>query len=204
MLSPIFDSNSLIITSNQEYRCPKCFLIPFIKIFSNENNLFMSIKCTNNHFYSKSFEEMQIMFKTNLISCDICENENKENKNNNLSNSLFYCPNCYKFFCIKHRENHNLKEGHKILFNNNFDNNCFEHNGNTVIGYCKNHNKNYCLRCIHFNENNKNFDEELNEQQIKDYENGIEIIKKLLMKLNYYSIIIKNFFKNLRIIFIFI
>ena len=33
----------------------------------------------------------------------------------------------------------------------NLDSSCTEHNGNTVVGYCKNHNKNYCIRCNHYN-----------------------------------------------------
>ncbi len=32
------------------YRCPECFLIPFIEISYKENKLFMSTKCTNNIF----------------------------------------------------------------------------------------------------------------------------------------------------------
>ena len=66
-----------IIEDNKEYRCPKCSLIPFINIFTNENKLFMSIKCTNNHNYSKTFDEMEKISKTNSISnysCALCEN----------------------------------------------------------------------------------------------------------------------------------
>ena len=90
---------------------------------------------------------MQNMLKTNPISnsnCDLCGN------NQQLSNIFYYCSNCYKFFCLKHGETHNLKEGHKIFLNKNFDSICIEHNGNTFIGYCSNHNKNYCLKCCLF------------------------------------------------------
>ena len=81
--------------NNKEYRCPKCSIIPFFNIFLNENKLFMSSKCTNNHNYSKPFDEMQSMLKTNPISnsiCDLCGN------NKQLSNIFYYCSNCYKFF----------------------------------------------------------------------------------------------------------
>ena len=40
--------------NNKEYRCPKCSIIPFINIFTNV----MSMKCTYNHYYSKTFNEM--------------------------------------------------------------------------------------------------------------------------------------------------
>ena len=175
---------------NIEYRCPQCFLIPFINISTIKNKNFMSIKCINNHNYLKPFDEMQIMCKLNPKSfyfCTTCESESKKN----ISNILYYCPNCYKFFCLKHAEMHKLKDEHKIIFNKNYDNNCFEHNGNTFIGYCSNHNKNYCLRCNHFIENNKKIDEELTEEQINYYENEIkkneEIIKDIAKIFNNYK-----------------
>ena len=129
----------------------------------------MSIKCINNHNYSKPFDEMENISKTNSISnysCALCENEN----NKQLSNEYYYCSNCYNFYCFKHGETHNLKENHKIFSSKIFDNCCTEHYGNSVVGYCKNHNKNYCIRCNHFNENNKKIDEELDDELINFYE----------------------------------
>ena len=70
-------TKNLII--NKEYRCPKCYLIPFINIFTNENKLFMSTKCINNHSYLKPFEEMKLMCESSLnsnIYCANCENKN--------------------------------------------------------------------------------------------------------------------------------
>ena len=58
-MSISISSNTQNIINNKEYRCPKCSLIPFINIFTNENKLFMSMKCTNNHYYSKTFDEME-------------------------------------------------------------------------------------------------------------------------------------------------
>ena len=45
---------SLNSENNQlkEYRCPKCSTIPLFKVFTNDNKLFISAKCTNNHSYS--------------------------------------------------------------------------------------------------------------------------------------------------------
>ena len=80
---------------------------------------------------------------------------------------------------MKHGETHKLKDEHKIFIIKNFDNNCFEHNGNTVIGYCNNHNKNYCLICEHFEENNKKIDEILKDSQINYYENEMNKNKQI-------------------------
>ena len=81
-----------------------------------------------------------------------------------------------------------------------------EHDGTTVIGYCSNHNKNYCILCEHCNENNRKIDIELNDEQIKKYENDMnkneEIIyeidllfnkcKKLFKKLEYNYLLFKE------------
>ena len=56
-MSSILNSNNLLITSNNEYRCPKCSLVPFINISTNENKLFMSTKCINNHSYLKPLKK---------------------------------------------------------------------------------------------------------------------------------------------------
>ena len=129
-------------------------------------------------------------------SCVLCENEN----NKQLSNVYYYCSNCYKFYCIKHGETHKFKEGHKIFFTKNFDSCCTEHNGNTVVGYCKNHNKNYCIRCNHFNENNKKIDEELDDDKINYFENEMKknenIIKEIDLLFNYYKKLFKDLENN--------
>ena len=196
-MSISFSQNSLIF-NNQEYRCPKCFLVPFINISFNENKLFMSTKCINNHTYSKPFDEMQKMSKIGINSkfnCDICLNESNENKNN-FSNIYYYCSNCYKFFCLKHGEIHNLKEKHNILINQKLDSICIEHQQTNVVGYCKNHNKNYCLKCNHFKENNNLIDEGINDNQIKYYENKMkkneEILKEIELLFDNYKKIFKE------------
>ena len=86
-------SNTQNIINIKEYRCPKCYLIPFINISTNNNKLFMEIECINNHKDSKPFEQMQIYCNINSILnnyCTVCENEN----NKNISNILYYCSNC--------------------------------------------------------------------------------------------------------------
>ena len=98
-------------------------------------------------------------------------------------------------FFMKHGKKHNFIDDHKILFNSNFDNICFEHNGNSFVGYCLQHNKNYCILCEHFNENDKKIDEKLNKEQIENYEKEIKnneiIINEIeyLFKINYKTIL---------------
>ena len=164
----ISSNTKIIVNDKKEYRCPKCSIIQFINIFTKENKLFMSMKCTNNHNYSKSFDEMEKISKTNSISnysCSLCESEKK------LSNILYYCSNCYKFYCIKHGETHNLKENHKIFLSKNFDSVCTQHNRISAIRYCSNHNKNYCFRCDCFKENNRKIEDDL------------KMIKLIIMKM---------------------
>ena len=188
------------IRYDQEYRCPKCFLVPFINISLKKDKLVMSMKCTNNHLYSKNFDEMKMMCIKNQISnsiCEKCEIENERNENN------FYCSFCYKFFCFNHGELHKLRENHKVYFlNNNLDSICFEHNGKSCLGYCPIHNKNYCKSCLHYDENNKIIEEELNTEQIKKYENEMKendkIFDQINLLFNYY---IENF-KKLEKIFL--
>ena len=196
-MSVSMSSNTQNIINNKEYRCPKCSLIPFINIFTNENKLFMSTKCINNHNYSKPFDEMLNIIKTNPISNYSCENEN----NNNISNAFYYCSICYKFYCFNHGKMHNLKEDHKIFFCKNFDNNCFEHNGNTVVGYCNYHNKNYCLRCEHFEENNKKIDEELKDDKINYYVNEMKKNENIIKEIEFIFNNYKNLFIKLEYIF---
>ncbi len=71
-MSISISSNTQKIINTKEYRCPKCYLIPFINISTNNNKLFMEIKCTNNHKDSKPFEQMQINCQTNSILNNSC------------------------------------------------------------------------------------------------------------------------------------
>ena len=90
-----------------------------------------------------------------------------------------------------------MKDEHQIFFNNSYDNICFEHNGNVVVGYCATHNKNYCIKCNDFEENNKKIDEELNSDQIKKYENEMNKNKKAIEEIETLFKKYKNTFKEL-------
>ena len=176
----------------KELRCPKCSLIPIIEIKLEGNRLFISTKCTNNHCYNVPFEKMEMLFKTSPISKNICASCTNENRVNlNLEKVICYCSVCYKFFCLIHGKEHNLKEDHKIIYNKKFDSICSEHDGTTTIGYCARHNKNYCVFCSDFIENDRKIKEKLNNEQIKQYEKEMdkneEIINELDMIFNNYK-----------------
>ena len=192
-MSESISSKSQFSNYSLEYRCPECSLIPFIEISSNDNKLTMKTKCTNGHTFNDDFDKMQMMCKSipkSKYFCALCKKENKVNK---IDEILFYCSICFKFFCYNHGKNvHKLKDGHNFYFNECYDNACFEHQGNSLIGYCVEHNKNYCKNCIHFNENNKNIEEELNVQQIEKYEKEIDNNKQIL---NEIDVLFKNYKK---------
>lgn len=192
-LSQSISSVSKMPEKFQEYRCPECCLIPFIEIACDDNKLTMKTKCTNNHVYNDSFDKLQSMCKNvakTKYFCVICADAKKVAP----EEALYYCSVCFKFYCYNHGKNiHKLKDGHNIYFNDCYDNICFEHNGTSVIGYCSKCNKNYCKRCKHFEENNKNFDEELDEQQIKEYEKEITNNKNII---NEIDVLFKNYKKT--------
>ena len=173
------NKNNSNLNIEQEFRCPKCFLIPFIKIIPKKNNFSIKSNCTNNHSFEKTFNQFQILLNQNKnkLKCSICEKKF-------FSNDLFYyCSNCFNFYCMNDGENHKMKEKHKIILNNKFDSLCSEHEGNSLIGYCEKHNKNYCFYCSHFKENNnKNFDD-FNENEIKNFENQMKINEKEIKNL---------------------
>ena len=178
----------------KEYRCPECSLVPFIEIKLYENKLFMSTKCINNHSYNEHFEKMEILCKNSPLSkycCSTCTSQNKANSH--FENIFYYCPVCYKFFCLIHGKEHNLKEDHNIFINNKFDSVCFEHDGTTVVGYCSKHNKNYCVFCRDFIENDRKINENLNNEQIKKYEIEMEKNEKIINELD---MIFNNYKKN--------
>ena len=176
------DSNQF---NNQWYRCPICYLVPFIEVSEKGNKLFMSSKCINDHIYFGPFDEIEKMIKSNSNNyCIICENEKKE-KNLKLTKFNYYCSYCFNFFCFNHGEKHNLKEKHNVIkIEKNLNSICFEHNKNKIVGYCSNHNKNYCKFCKHYKEIKKNTNFILKDEVIKKYENEIEKNEKIIKDIN--------------------
>ena len=200
-MSESMSQNSQIPINNQEYRCPTCYLIPFIEVTIDQNVITMNTQCVNGHSFTDSFDNMKLSCKNNEnYYCQLCINENNEIRNQN-GQKFYYCSKCYNFYCINHgRKVHLLNDGHKIIFNDSYDNICFEHNGNTLVGYCVKDNKNYCLKCNHFAENNKKIDEELTDDQIKKYENEYAQNKRMIDEMeqlfNDYKRIFREFEDN--------
>ena len=186
---------SEIPIKNQEYRCPQCHLIPFIEVTIDQNKISMTTKCVNGHSITDTIDKMQMKCKNNAdYYCQLCVNKNKEIKNQN-DQKLYYCYKCFKFFCYNHGKNvHVMKDGHNIYFNDSYDNICFDHNGNTLVGYCEKDNKNYCLKCNHFGENNKHIEDEFTDEQIKKYESEYDKNKQMINE-------IESLFKNYKKMF---
>ena len=173
-----FSSNSQAEFENYDMICPKCSLVPFINISNDENNLFMSIKCINDHNETNYFDKMENKCKSSSISNYLCVS-----CKNRLNNIFYYCSKCFKFFCLNHGEIHGLNGNHEVFLNKNLNSVCFEHK-KSIVGYCYNHNKNYCVNCNHFKENNQKIDYELNDEEIKKYENEIKKNKKIFEEIN--------------------
>ena len=178
--------NSLISDDINQiiFRCPKCYLIPYIKIEYTYNILIYN--CPNNHFDS---ERIDIIFNK-LISfnkkCDLCSS----NSNNNIKK---YCIDCYKFFCNKHLKNKN----HNFIDVDLIDNICLLHL-KKIKFFCKNNKRGLCEICMN-NFNNKNnykiYDNYyLNQNQIDYYENIITNLNKIIEPINNNINIDKNIF----------
>ena len=161
------DSNDLF----KEFRCPKCYLIPFIQLYAKKNNLIMKIKCINNHEFTNSIKELENKIEEKSLNKIIC-NKCKVNIKKELE--FFYCINCYENYCNECKNFHESKnKNHKLINIEMIDNNCFEHENNSCIGYCFNHNKNFCKDCSHYKEIDINLFEELNENEINNYQKNI-------------------------------
>ncbi len=185
-MSQSLSSKSIIPNNLLGFRCPECSLIPFIEIINNDNKLTMKTFCTNNHTFNEPFDKMQMMCKSvpkSKYFCSVCGKVKNDNPNQ-TDEIFYYCSICFKFYCYNHGKIHKLKDGHNIYFHDCFDNICFQHNGTSVIGFCREDNKNYCKRCECFGENKKNVDEELNVKQIEKYEKEIENNKKILKEID--------------------
>ena len=189
--SNIFENKK--ISEEDILRCPKCYLIPFISLNHSSKQSILQFKCLNNHVIDKPLKELYFeskKYQINSIKCQNCKEEN--------ISKLFYCIKCYGFYC--ENEIHSLKEGHDILIPvSKIDSCCFEknHQNNSIIAYCKTHNKNICHFC-------KNEEHESHEIEELEYlkENEIEIIKNNIKKIeenyNLFLIKVNSFISNLK------
>ena len=124
------------------WRCPKCFLIPYIYYNQLENSL--EYKCINNHKEKGEIIEIYKKLKSNDFKnkCKNCFNIPKT-----------YCTKCFKFLCNNCAINEKENLGHNVININNLDKVCFVHNEPTTF-YCKKEQKSFCDFCNHFCDKN--------------------------------------------------
>ena len=155
------------------FRCPKCYLIPYIKIEYAYNILIYN--CPNNHFDSERIDIIYNKLISNNKKCYLCSS----NSNNNNNNIKKYCIDCYKFFCNKHIKNKN----HNLIDVDLIDNICLLHL-KRIKFFCKENKRSFCEICMkNFNNKNNNKIYEnyfLNQNQIDNYENIIVKLNKII------------------------
>ena len=178
-------------------RCPKCYLIPSIRIYEEQNKLKLYFKCGNNHEFKDDFTSLYNQSKIDFdnITCKICSIKKLDKK-------FYICNECKNFFCNKCRIEHIEKNSNHLCLNlNKYDSRCKIHNKD-LIGYCDEHQMNYCDYCPknnhEFNRNKLIYDEEVNnyENIIKNYENKIidnnKELDSFIKKIEEILTIIKN------------
>ena len=174
-----------MISSNENFRCLKCHIIPSIDLITNsdDNNIYIKAECSNNHseivqldnYFSYRFNEIN-------LRCKICQSLNNTIKN------IYYCEKCNDYICksCQLNENKHPKDHLNIIKLNKIDNNCIEHNSQ-FIGFCKKCRKNICFSCLknsHLDHENISFvDLHLKKSEIEEYFNQVKIYE--------------NFFENI-------
>ena len=123
------------------YRC-HCNLIPKLKLFYKNNDVFVKYECSKKHnkeiHLTKFYEEFKYDLKD--IQCNKCQTSQEKDKK-----SFQYCANCDSFYCPKCIQNHD--SSHNIIIPiDKFDFYCQEHNA-PFIKYCSKCSKNLCKKC---------------------------------------------------------
>ena len=135
-------------TNEYIIRCDKCFLVPVIKL--DHSTYKIHCQCENNHIKSDILIS-QALKESKNISTKICSSCNEKSEEDN-----YFCLQCQKIFCLdngckkKHAKD---QPNHKLININNLDNSCLEHS-TSFSKYCKDCNKNICVKCqreIHSN-----------------------------------------------------
>ena len=181
-------------------KCPKCYEIPlFIFKTSEHYKINVELNCPNNHLFDYSLDEFLNNSNNKYeLKCSKC---NKDNLN---LNEIFYCKDCKTTFCSNCIINDNLE--HSKLSLDKINNYCFIHNENLFDYYCENCKQNLCENCLDAHKDhkykirklNKNFDNDdrlNNNNNIKVLEKSIEeimdkkekvinLLKKLIEKIN--------------------
>ena len=135
-----------MIDNNFIPRCPKCILVPSIKLIYEKNDCKINYQCQNKHSDIISFnlfEKECQNFSLEKVGCLECKKQKKENKDLNY----FYCFQCQQNICDlcinKHK---NFQQKHILYSLEKFDGTCLIHN-NSYNFFCINCNMNICSIC---------------------------------------------------------
>ena len=182
-------------------RCPTCYLIPSITMYEEQNKLKLKFLCSNNHEFNDEFNNLYKKSKINIdnIECKLCNNKK-------LKNKFYICCICNNFYCKICKNEHRKKNNNHLCINiNKYDSKCKIHNKD-LIGYCNEHNMNYCEYCPknkhNFNRNELIYQEEMNNYLniINNYENEInnnnQELNLFVKRLEELLKIIKNLIKT--------
>ena len=127
-------------------RCPKCLLVPSIKLIYENNDCKIEYNCQNKHsdiIPFNLFEKDCQNFSLEKVGCLECKKEKEKNKELNY----FYCFQCQQTICglcvHKHK---NIQQKHILHSLENFDGTCLIHN-NSYDFFCLNCNMNICSIC---------------------------------------------------------
>ena len=192
-----FDESSIFFCDSESkdkriLRCPKCYLTPLIFNENSENDLYITLKCQNNHTIYKPIKEFyneSKNFQSSLIKCKNCNEINNSN--------LFYCTEHYDIFCKN--ELNSIKNKHKLIPLKGIDSCCREkgHNNYNVIYYCKTHDQNICNICKQ-NEHEGDQIEDFIYLKNSEIELLEENIRKSQNNLDSFSNNFKSFISNLK------
>ena len=186
-------------------RCPKCLLIPSIKLIYENNESKIKYECQNENKHSdiipfNKFEKDCRNYSLDKIECLEC----KKMKNDNKDIDYFYCFQCKKTICYSCWLEHNKKKKdvkHCVNSIEFFDGTCLIHN-NSYDLYCVKCKKNICSLCKE--EQHKNHELKyissfkFNEQEKEEFENQINEILKINTILDNIQKSINSAFENFK------
>ena len=184
------------IINIDEFRCPDCFVIPFMGIDYSENETFLQFNCLNNHKKNLPMQELYIQSKFNKLffhKCSICKEKIDSNDN-------YYCLQCFQIFCSKCKDIHENSLLHQCILFNNLDSKCNEHLEKNLLGYCPFYNKNICESCLSSNGlyKNKNILKNIlfNKNEIEIYQTQINKaetnLEEICLKFQEIFLVLKN------------
>lgn len=126
------------------YRCPHCYKILRMKIFTGDDIIKYNCQCNKEWFisfnitYYKKVKKLDSFFKLRCSKCGMLPNKDYK--------YLKKCSICNKIFCMKKTCEHN--HSNNILYNLNLlDVTCIKHSKD-FIAYCKSCDKDLCEICL--------------------------------------------------------